>query len=457
MQDLLFTNTIAAPRGVEVPAPNTAMKKNILVIDWSNIFFRTLYMHQIIGGPKTSENYTRKEDLVSFGHKLCVDVLSIINTFRPDFVVIATDSEGAWRKQLLMNPDGTTDYKKGREKDPNINWEALYNVSNQIREILREKVTAIVASCEHAEADDIVALIKETVWQSQDMPHNMIVISADADLRQLIEFDEQTHQFCIVYNITTRPKTKTRRLYVPAGFMEWLTNTTTDIFFSNYDPMQQMMKNIIEQNKQIEPFLENPNEIVLSKIFCGDDSDAVPSVYNYYRNGRAQRVTPAKYKKICEMLNITDTASLIQQTPNLSQVIEKVCKIRPDDVDFDERILRQRRLVELDSKLFPKEIADYRETIHYMLEMNPGTVHTYCPFRAQDILKGSDFEGGDKREALEAEVFRDFERMTGKKTETLTVGGKIIQKKVSIDVPGTTIKKTSGALDINDILSNSLF
>jgi 5'-3' exonuclease len=455
MQDLLFSNTVAVPQ-MNGPASKTIQKETVLVIDWSNIFFRTLYMHQIIGGPKAGENYTRKEDLVSFGHKLCIDVLAIINIFKPDYVVVATDSKGAWRDELLMNADGSTDYKKGREKDPNINWEALYNVSDQIREILRTKVGAIVAYCEHAEADDIVALIKETVWKSQEMPYNMIVVSADADLRQLLEFDKDSHQFCLVYNTTTRPKSKTRRLYVPNGFMEWLNDNSTDIFFSNYDPCQQMMKNIIEQNKQIEPFAENPNEIVLSKIFCGDDSDAVPSIYNYYRNGRASRVTPAKYKKICEMLDITDTASLVQQRVNIPAAIEKVCKIRPDDVDFDERILRQRRLVELDSSLFPKSIADYRETIHYMLEMSPGDVHMKCPFRAQDILKGTDFEGGDKREALEAEVFRDFERMTGKKTENLTVGGKIIQRKVSVDLPGKVAVNPS-SIDINDILSNSLF
>ena len=95
---------------------------------------------------------------------------------------------------------------------------------------------------------------------------------------------------------------------------------------------------MLENNGSIELYVENPNEIVLSKLFCGDTSDVVPSMYSYYKNGKQSRITPSKYKKITEMLNITDVPSLLENIQALPGAVEKVCKISPTDVDFKEQL-----------------------------------------------------------------------------------------------------------------------
>ena len=404
---------------------NNIQQNNLmLVIDWSNIFYRSLFMYNLVN--PAAGDYTRKEDLLSFGYKLCTDVVAIYNIFKPQHLFLAVDGKDAWRKNIL--PDV---YKSNREKDPNINWEALYKVSDEIQDILRQKLNAVIGCVQHGEADDIIAMTKETLW-GRPAHTNMIIVSADADLRQLIEFDKKSHQFCIVYNTTTRAKSKTRRLYVPQDFQDWLNDNEVDLFFSNYDPVKNNINQILQTNHNIELWVENPNEIVLSKIFCGDSSDDVPSIYNYYRNGKSARVTPAKYKKIIELLGITDVKTLNENVCNLKDAILKVCKVVADDVDFNERVYRQRRLVELDSSLFPDEIRDYKDTIEYMVSNNAPFSHT-DNVRTQDILEDTEYSSGNKKKTLEASVFAEFDKMNGIK------------------------KKAATGIDINNFNPNTLF
>ena len=196
--------------------------------------------------------------------------------------------------------------------------------------------------------------------------------------------------------------------------------------------MKNNINQILQANHNIELWVENPNEIVLSKIFCGDSSDDVPSIYNYYRNGKSARVTPAKYKKITELLGITDVKTLNENVCNLKDAILKVCKVVADDVDFNERVYRQRRLVELDSSLFPDEIRDYKDTIEYMVSNNAPFSHT-DNVRAQDILEDTEYSSGNKKKTLEASVFAEFDKMNGIK------------------------KKAATGIDINNFNPNTLF
>ena len=393
---------------------NTSLdKRTLLVFDWSNLLFRSLFLHQMFSGHGTT--YASKEEISSFIFKFCQDVLSLIKMFGQDSmlpqVLICCDSKDAWRKSILPTTDSAAGYKSNREKDPNIEWDSVYEASDNLLRIFQKKIGCTVATYEHAEADDLICMTKETVM-SQFPNYNVIIVSADADLRQLLTFNKDTHQYCIVYNTTTRPKSKTRRLYVQQEFKDWLEEPDkVDIFFDNFDTSKNYVKSLLENNGSIELYVENPNEIVLSKLFCGDTSDVVPSMYSYYKNGKQSRITPSKYKKITEMLNITDVPSLLENIQALPGAVEKVCKISPTDVDFKERVLFQRKLVELNSTLFPSEIAEYKDTISYMIR-NGVPVKQGTSLRAVDILKGTDYEGADKKKAIVADVLKDLDKIT---------------------------------------------
>ena len=382
-------------------------KKILLVLDWSNLLFRSLFMNSLYN---QTNGYNKIEELRSFMYKFTTDVCSIINIFRPANIIIATDAQHAWRKDVLPGDDITPGYKSNRKKSENVNWDNVFKCSDDLQEILRQN-SMHIAKVDHCEADDIAAMCKELVFEKYP-DYNIIIVSADADIRQLIDFNEMTNQYCIVYNTTGRGKGSKRHLYVTQKFVEWLNynddSSAFDIFFENQDLSKQYIKNLLNNNTIMDLDIENPNEVVLNKIFCGDDGDCVPSFYNWYKDGRNVRITPSKEKKVREIIGINNVQDLINGKSLLKPVFEKVCKKEIKDIDFNERLNRQRILVELNSSLFPDYIQDYKSEISEMIKNNPAS--GFQNIKSQSLLKDTEYEGYDSKKALEAEVFKGMEK-----------------------------------------------
>ena len=94
--------------------------KMILCLDWSNILFRSLFINQLYGNASA---YNNIEDCRSFIFKFATDVCSIINIFKPNNVILLTDSQHAWRKDVLPGEDG---YKSNRQKQEGVNWDNIF-------------------------------------------------------------------------------------------------------------------------------------------------------------------------------------------------------------------------------------------------------------------------------------------------------------------------------------------
>lgn len=379
------------------------MKSNkiLLCLDWSNILFRSLFINQLYGAKATYDNI---EDCQSFIYKFATDVCAIINIFKPNNVILLTDSQHAWRKDVLPGEDG---YKSNRQRQDGVNWDNIFKCSDDLKEIFH-KAGCHIAEYEHSEADDMAALCKEVVFEKYH-DYNIIIVSADADLRQLIDFDPLTNQYCAVYNTIVKGKTGKRFLYITQEMKDWIEKREeVDIFFSNVDESKQYIKDIISQNAKIDIEVENPNEILLHKIFCGDDGDCVPSFYSWIHNGKTVRITPAKERKIRDTLGIKTIGDLIKATDNLKPLIESIAKKDVNDININERLNRQRILVELNSSLFPETIQSYKDTIDYMIQMEHDGV--FAGLKATNILKGTDYENANKPKALTASVFKDMEK-----------------------------------------------
>ena len=377
-------------------------KKIVLCIDWSNIMFRSLFINQLYGKTTTYDNM---EDCKSFMYKFATDLCSIINIFNPANVVLLTDSQHAWRKDILPGENG---YKSNRERQEGINWDNIFKCSDDLKEIFGNH-GCHVAAVEHAEADDIAALCKETIFEKyHDM--NMIIVSADADLRQLIDFDTLTNQYCAVYNTIVKGKTGKRFFYINDDFANWFykEDEQVDIFFSNIDSNKQYIKSILANNSKIDIATEDPNEIVLHKIFCGDDGDCVPSFYSWVHNGKFVRITPSKEKKVRETLGIKTVQDLLDVKDDLKPVFESVIKKEINDINIDSRLDRQRVLVELNSNLFPENIKKYKNDIDEMIK--DSQEGRYYNMKAVEVLKGTAYEGADKKKAIVADVFKDINK-----------------------------------------------
>lgn len=380
-------------------------KQLVLCIDWSNIMYRSLFMSQGYGNKST---YSTDKEIESFIWKMTTDLSYILRTFKPDKSIFAIDSPHPWRKEVLPGDDG---YKNNRKKKDDLNWEGIFKASEELKEIMKNHGFSF-AEVVNAEGDDLMAIVKECCNNS-DNPKNLIIVSADADIKQLVSFNKNNNSFCMVYNTIGVGKQGKRRLFCTQECIDYINSPVSDkndIFFTNLDLDKKRIKDVLENNPKIQLELCNPEEVVLEKIFCGDDGDCVPSFYEWYRpSGIKDRITPAKCRKICESLGISSRIDLELQKGFLKDAIEKISKKTVNDIDVIERLERQRDLVELSSLRFPQRIQDYKTEIEYMLhEIDPDKAFD---LQAKDILKDSKFDSIVKnKEAEEIEAFKDIDK-----------------------------------------------
>jgi len=59
-------------------------------------------------------------------YKFTTDVCSILNIFKPTNVIIATDAQHAWRKDVLPGDDINPGYKSNRKKSESIRIGIIY-------------------------------------------------------------------------------------------------------------------------------------------------------------------------------------------------------------------------------------------------------------------------------------------------------------------------------------------
>lgn len=389
---------------------STQSKKTLLVIDWSNLMFRSLALNALYGTTGMGTNYDNMDEMKSFIYKFATDVCSLLNIFKANKVIIATDAAHAWRKDIELG--SSVGYKGTRTRDNGYNWENIFKCAHDLQTYFNN-LGYHSAWVEHGEADDMAALCKDIVF-NRYADYNVIIVSADADLRQLIDFNPITNQYCCVYNTIGKGKTGKRYLYGTQAFIDWLNTEekTNDIFFLSYDPNRQYIRSLLKMNSNMEVALEDPNDIVINKIFCGDDGDAVPAFYSWYVNGKCYRVTPTKVKKIRETIGIKNVQDVIKaaDSGDLHPLLEKVCKREIKDIDINERLNRQRQLVELNPTLFPEHIQEYKADIIMMMD----TIDTLSyPIKADTVLNGTPYAGLSRRKAVEASIFKDMDKYVG--------------------------------------------
>ncbi len=100
-------------------------------------------------------------------------------------MVIACDDKHYWRKQIFPH------YKAGRKKmreESDIDWPAVFETLNKIREEIKQNLSYTVVHVEGCEADDIIATL---CFHAKE---DVLILSADKDFIQLhnekvIQFD----------------------------------------------------------------------------------------------------------------------------------------------------------------------------------------------------------------------------------------------------------------------------
>lgn len=386
-------------------------KKIILAVDWTNIMFRSLFMSSTFG----NDLYKNMDELQSFIYKFAQDLTYLFKIFSPDKVLLMTDGKNAWRKDLLPKDDGGIGYKANREKNDKWDWDKIYEYADKLKNVMKSKGFDF---CEvpRGEADDLLCICKELVFEKYN-GWNLILISSDADIRQLVDFNKNKKQYCIVYNPIAL-KGGIRRLFVTKDFFEWWStedNEVNDIFFSNINNDKNRLKTIIANaSNKVKFEIINPNDIVLSKIFCGDNSDNIPSFYTWYNNkGKLSRVTESKFKKLQEALSINSVNDLMLKENLIKDTLEPIIKKDINDIDIHKKLETQKLLVELNSDNFPDSIKGYKADIELMISDEIKIIPKQ--FNIHELFKNTEFEEFlHKKDNSEQKVFKDLDKYISK-------------------------------------------
>ena len=372
-----------------------------LIFDFNNMAMRALFTCSYVGEGSVSTFDTDEECGVLI-RKIATDMAYVLRIFSPNRVIVACDAKHPWRNELY-DPAEEETYKGTRVKDNTKNWDKIWEALNDYKTILKKR-GFIVTELPNAEADDVAALWKNKLY-TEDC-ENIVLVSSDKDWVQLVDFDGFcSKSFCVCFNPIANNKGQ-KKLYINSAIEEWLNKQSpADIFFNNYNPIKDTIKNIKNKDPKINYEIVDSNMVVLEKIMCGDDGDNVPSFYQFYKNGKKTRITPTKAKKIFEDLNISTVKDLCEaeEANALGPKIESVMKKTLDDIDIQERLLRQRKLVELDVSLFPQEICDIFK-YHVDNEESSGYIQTDS-IKFDTILKDTKYCSADYNKPKENKIF----------------------------------------------------
>jgi len=202
------------------------------------------------------------------------------NKFNKEFgeLVICADDRNYWRRRMF--PYYKAARKKSRE-DSEMDWSAIFNSLNKIREELKEFFPYKVIQIETAEADDIIGAIVHLEGRELNIGEPILILSGDKDYVQL-------HKYANV---------------------------------KQYDPTR---KRWIRH--------ENPDEFLYEHILKGDASDGVPNVLSadncFVVNTRQKPVTK---KRIAEWRTPENRNEEVQRNFKRNEMLIDLSMI-PEDI-----------------------------------------------------------------------------------------------------------------------------
>jgi 5'-3' exonuclease len=224
-----------------------------LIIDGNYILNRVVFILK-----KTGSIYGELEDsYINY-------VNNHIASYPFDNMYLVSDNKGSWRKDIYA------EYKANRkDKDPEVDWEFVFNTYNLIKEKLSEKMN--VLDTPKIEGDDWIRYIIE---QSNNKGYSCLTLSSDQDLNQMLRFDIVKGYMNMQYRDDINPK-----LYIPQNYgiyMGELENAENDLFTpSESHEIYRFIQSIM--NKTIVDEVD-PEKLVFVKLISGDSGDNIKSV-----------------------------------------------------------------------------------------------------------------------------------------------------------------------------------
>jgi 5'-3' exonuclease len=229
-----------------------------LIIDGNGLMYKDVFI--------LKKTRTIGQDLLTLMNK---DFERMSGIYPFDNIYFVSDFGKSWRKQDYQ------EYKGNRKKDDSIDWDQVYKDYDTFKEGLSQKSGVQMIQVNGLEGDDIIGY---AVKESNKKGYSTVIVAADSDLQQLLEFSKSKNYINMMWNY----KFSDERVYFPRNYELFMKEVEDnldegfDLFDLNYDSeFLQMLDTLINRAKLKEVV---PEEVLFQKLLQGDKKDNIPSV-----------------------------------------------------------------------------------------------------------------------------------------------------------------------------------
>lgn len=357
------------------------MSKLNLIIDTNHLFHKTIHISKTYSKSK-KPFLSSKNEKEQFIRKVATDLVHDIKTFSGyNKIVFCVDSK-SWRKKIY------SEYKGNRTRNnEEIDWTVFNECIQEFTDIVKSK-GCIVSCIDDAEADDLIFLWSRYFLKQKE---NSVVISADRDLTQLVDYNQDN--FVIVYNNNST----SNKLISKNGFSNFLKSnlkSNLDVFDFETDESNHIGNGFNIINKTIRKGYElveiDPDDVVFEKVLSGDKSDNIISAWTWKSKtgSRTFGISDNMSRKIKDAIGyfrIHDRNDTLLKL--IHTTAEKITNQTIEYNKFLENVENNYQLISLKLDVLPKHIIN-KFKLHVQ-----DTFDIYAEnFNRIDLLKNTKYE-----------------------------------------------------------------
>lgn len=278
-------------------------------------------------------------------------IIIILNKFRDIDNFILIQDGGSWRNQLQIPSQLGEKYKGNREHAVEIDWNYIFSALNKLSTLCKDQ-NITTSQLLNAEGDDWM-----WYWSRKlnSEGTNCIIWSSDNDLKQLVQVDNGA--FTAWYN-------DKHGLFFHKDLNDSQEEIDVD-FFLNTNYKSPLLESL-QKNSQYS-FID-PDDIILSKIICGDSGDNIKSVIKVEKNGRRYGVSNKDWCSIRKNLRIDSFPLFLQKIDDV--VIELINLKKFSCYNLDKSLIREMidyniKLVWLHEQVIPETVVQGMNNTEY--------------------------------------------------------------------------------------------
>ena len=264
-------------------------KKINVCVDGNYVFHKTFGVIAGYGDKNPGDFLSSPGDKSMLMKKIMTDLCYSLNLIPGiDQIVFCKDSR-SWRKDFKIS---RSVYKGSRVKEEGVDWSSFFQLMDDFGSFL-ENNGYHYSKVQGAEGDDLL-----WHWNNKfrEIGSNVLIISGDKDIHQLVGRDEKS--WTAVWNANS----KNNKIVCSRGWLDSIRRGEDEISIFDVTPTST------DENTQLDTLIAmcsveeiDPMELIFKKILTGDKKDDVPAVYEFINDKeKLTRITDSKADKIWE-------------------------------------------------------------------------------------------------------------------------------------------------------------